>query len=151
MCMCVCVSMRTCIYVWTHRISCPGASGRQSDNIEKEILTVIKQFVHFCVGTKDRQAKKRNNSDFFFQSCYKFFKEKKPKITSSSLPQVNGVSVDGKTHSEVVAAIKAGGDETRLLVVDPDTDTFFKRCRVAPTTDHLTGERTHRQDDFTVA
>ncbi|XP_077394936.1 Na(+)/H(+) exchange regulatory cofactor NHE-RF1 [Festucalex cinctus] len=53
--------------------------------------------------------------------------------------QVNGVSVEGKTHSEVVATIKAGGDEARLLVVDPDTDAFFKRCRVLPTSDHLTG------------
>uniref|UniRef100_A0A3P8T9S7 Na(+)/H(+) exchange regulatory cofactor NHE-RF1 n=1 Tax=Amphiprion percula TaxID=161767 RepID=A0A3P8T9S7_AMPPE len=53
--------------------------------------------------------------------------------------QVNGVSVEGKTHSEVVAAIKAGGHETRLLVVDPETDAFFKRCRVTPTSEHLTG------------
>ncbi|XP_019723861.1 Na(+)/H(+) exchange regulatory cofactor NHE-RF1 [Hippocampus comes] len=53
--------------------------------------------------------------------------------------QVNGVSVEGKTHSEVVATIKAGGDEARLLVVDPDTDAFFKRCGVIPTLDYLTG------------
>ncbi|TKS91779.1 Na(+)/H(+) exchange regulatory cofactor NHE-RF1 [Collichthys lucidus] len=53
--------------------------------------------------------------------------------------QVNGVSVEGKTHSEVVAAIKVGGNVVRLLVVDPDTDAFFKRCRVAPTSDHITG------------
>lgn len=56
--------------------------------------------------------------------------------------QVNGVSVEGKMHSEVVAAIKVGGNVTRLLVVDADTDAFFQRCRVAPTSDHLTGERT---------
>ncbi|XP_014327241.2 Na(+)/H(+) exchange regulatory cofactor NHE-RF1-like [Xiphophorus maculatus] len=53
--------------------------------------------------------------------------------------EVNSVSVEGKTHSEVVGAIKAGGDVTRLLVVDPDTDAFFKRCRVTPTLEHLTG------------
>ncbi|XP_053194570.1 Na(+)/H(+) exchange regulatory cofactor NHE-RF1 [Scomber japonicus] len=53
--------------------------------------------------------------------------------------QVNGVSVEGKTHSDVVSLIKAGGSETRLLVVDPETDAFFKKCRVAPNTDHLTG------------
>ncbi|XP_015234492.1 PREDICTED: Na(+)/H(+) exchange regulatory cofactor NHE-RF1-like [Cyprinodon variegatus] len=53
--------------------------------------------------------------------------------------EVNSVSVEGKTHSEVVAAIKAGGDVTRLLVVDPDTDAFFKRCRVTPTSAHLNG------------
>ncbi|MEQ2191146.1 hypothetical protein XENOCAPTIV_021988, partial [Xenoophorus captivus] len=52
---------------------------------------------------------------------------------------VNSVSVEGKTHSEVVATIKAGGDVTRLLVVDSDTDAFFKRCRVTPTSEHLTG------------
>ncbi|KAK6478419.1 Na(+)/H(+) exchange regulatory cofactor NHE-RF1, partial [Huso huso] len=52
---------------------------------------------------------------------------------------VNGMSVEGKQHSEVVAAIKAGGQETRLLVVDPETEDFFKRCRVTPTEAHLTG------------
>ncbi|MBN3284106.1 NHRF1 protein, partial [Polyodon spathula] len=53
--------------------------------------------------------------------------------------EVNGMSVEGKQHSEVVAAIKAGGQETRLLVVDPETEDFFKRCRVTPTEAHLTG------------
>ncbi|XP_051570424.1 Na(+)/H(+) exchange regulatory cofactor NHE-RF1-like [Myxocyprinus asiaticus] len=53
--------------------------------------------------------------------------------------QVNGVPVEGKQHSEVVAAIKAGGDETALLVVDPDTDAFFRKCRVTPTAEHITG------------
>ncbi|XP_016312240.1 Na(+)/H(+) exchange regulatory cofactor NHE-RF1 isoform X2 [Sinocyclocheilus anshuiensis] len=53
--------------------------------------------------------------------------------------QVNGVSVEGKQHAEVVAAIKAGGDNTSLLVVDQDTDAFFKKCRVMPIAEHLTG------------
>ncbi|XP_062263248.1 Na(+)/H(+) exchange regulatory cofactor NHE-RF1 isoform X2 [Platichthys flesus] len=62
--------------------------------------------------------------------------EKKLSINSE---KVNGMMVEGKTHSQVVAAIKAGGNETRLLLVDADTDAFFKRCRVTPTVDHLTG------------
>ncbi|XP_010872360.1 Na(+)/H(+) exchange regulatory cofactor NHE-RF1 isoform X2 [Esox lucius] len=62
--------------------------------------------------------------------------EKKPSINSE---KINGMSVEGKSHSEVVAAIKACGEETSLLVVDPDTDAFFKRCRVAPTPEHITG------------
>ncbi|XP_034395347.1 Na(+)/H(+) exchange regulatory cofactor NHE-RF1-like isoform X2 [Cyclopterus lumpus] len=62
--------------------------------------------------------------------------EKKLSINSE---KVNSLSVEGKTHSEVVAAIKAGGREARLLVVDPDSDAFFKRCRVAPALDHLSG------------
>ncbi|XP_052397361.1 Na(+)/H(+) exchange regulatory cofactor NHE-RF1 [Carassius gibelio] len=53
--------------------------------------------------------------------------------------QVNRVLVEGKKHAEVVAAIKAGGDTTTLLVVDPDTDAFFKKCRVTPTAEHLKG------------
>lgn len=63
-------------------------------------------------------------------------------FSSFCLLQVNSMSVEGKTHSDVVAAIKAGGHETRLLVVDPETDAFFKRCRVTPTSEHLTGEST---------
>ncbi|XP_067285196.1 Na(+)/H(+) exchange regulatory cofactor NHE-RF1a [Pseudorasbora parva] len=53
--------------------------------------------------------------------------------------QVNGVPVHTMQHSEVVAAIKAGGDETRMLVVDPETDAFFMSCGVLPTEKHLTG------------
>ncbi|XP_058509229.1 Na(+)/H(+) exchange regulatory cofactor NHE-RF1 [Solea solea] len=60
-------------------------------------------------------------------------------LAQDRIVQVNGVSLEGKTHSQVVAAIKAGGSEARLLVVDPDTDAFFKKCRVAPNLDHLTG------------
>ncbi|TRY60292.1 hypothetical protein DNTS_014306 [Danionella cerebrum] len=54
--------------------------------------------------------------------------------------QVNGVSVEGKQHAQVVSAIRAGGEDTVLLVVDPETDAFFKKCRVMPTADHLTGQ-----------
>lgn len=53
--------------------------------------------------------------------------------------QVNGVSVAGMQHSEVVAAIKAGGDETRLLVVDSEAEEFFQRCNVTPTEEHISG------------
>ncbi|XP_038598005.1 Na(+)/H(+) exchange regulatory cofactor NHE-RF1 [Tachyglossus aculeatus] len=53
--------------------------------------------------------------------------------------EVNGVCVEGKQHGEVVSAIKAGGDETKLLVVDQETDEFFKKCRVVPTQEHLSG------------
>ncbi|KAM8876993.1 Na(+)/H(+) exchange regulatory cofactor NHE-RF1-like isoform 1-T1 [Synchiropus picturatus] len=53
--------------------------------------------------------------------------------------QVNGVSVIGMQHSQVVEAIRAGGDETSLLVVDVETAEFFKRCNVEPTEEHLTG------------
>uniref|UniRef100_A0A672S8Z4 Na(+)/H(+) exchange regulatory cofactor NHE-RF n=1 Tax=Sinocyclocheilus grahami TaxID=75366 RepID=A0A672S8Z4_SINGR len=60
--------------------------------------------------------------------------------------QVNGVSVEGKQHAEVVAAIKAGGDNTSLLVVDQDTDAFFKKCRVMPTAEHLTAPSLRRSD-----
>ncbi|XP_048847108.1 Na(+)/H(+) exchange regulatory cofactor NHE-RF1-like [Brienomyrus brachyistius] len=53
--------------------------------------------------------------------------------------QVNGDPVDGKQHGDVVEAIRSGGEETALLVVDPETDAFFKRCQVTPTEGHLTG------------
>ncbi|XP_061866693.1 Na(+)/H(+) exchange regulatory cofactor NHE-RF1 [Colius striatus] len=53
--------------------------------------------------------------------------------------EVNGVCMEGKQHADVVAAIKAGGDETKLLVVDVPTDEFFKKCKVVPSEQHLAG------------
>ncbi|XP_056144124.1 Na(+)/H(+) exchange regulatory cofactor NHE-RF2 [Lampris incognitus] len=53
------------------------------------------------------------------------------------LIEVNGVNIEGMRHAEVVAFIKNGGDETRLLVVDPDTDEHFKRMGVVPTVCHV--------------
>ncbi|XP_037318826.2 Na(+)/H(+) exchange regulatory cofactor NHE-RF1a [Pungitius pungitius] len=55
------------------------------------------------------------------------------------LVQVNNMSVIGMPHSEVVAAIKAGGDETTLLLVDAEAEDFFNRCNVEPTVAHVTG------------
>lgn len=53
------------------------------------------------------------------------------------LIEVNGVNIEGMRHAEVVAFIKKGGDETWLLVVDPETDDHFKRRGVIPTVNHL--------------
>lgn len=56
--------------------------------------------------------------------------------------QVNGVNIEGMRHTEVVAFIKKGGDETWLLVVDPDTDEHFKKRGVVPTVSHVRGKAT---------
>lgn len=48
--------------------------------------------------------------------------------------------MEGKQHGDVVSAIKAGGEETKLLVVDKETDEFFKKCKVVPSQEHLQGE-----------
>ncbi|KAM6155302.1 Na(+)/H(+) exchange regulatory cofactor NHE-RF2 isoform 3-T3 [Rhynchocyon petersi] len=55
------------------------------------------------------------------------------------LIEVNGQNVEGLRHTEVVASIKAREEEARLLVVDPETDEYFKRLRVTPTEEHLQG------------
>ncbi|XP_070793689.1 Na(+)/H(+) exchange regulatory cofactor NHE-RF1 [Pituophis catenifer annectens] len=53
--------------------------------------------------------------------------------------EVNGQCMEGKQHSDVVSAIKSGGDETKLLVVDNLTDEFFKKCKIIPSEAHLKG------------
>ncbi|KAJ8246234.1 hypothetical protein GJAV_G00265310 [Gymnothorax javanicus] len=50
--------------------------------------------------------------------------------------EVNGVNIENLRHSEVVAFIRGSGKETRLLVVDPETDEHFKRLGVTPTERH---------------
>ncbi|KAI1233624.1 Na(+)/H(+) exchange regulatory cofactor NHE-RF2, partial [Lamprotornis superbus] len=54
--------------------------------------------------------------------------------------QVNGINVEGLRHSEVVSHIKSRESEARLLVVDPETDEYFKKLGVTPTEEHSKGE-----------
>lgn len=53
------------------------------------------------------------------------------------LVEVNGVNIDGLRHSEVVAIIRAGGEETHLLVVDQETDELFQTLDIRPTSSHV--------------
>ncbi|KAF7689319.1 hypothetical protein HF521_012672 [Silurus meridionalis] len=53
------------------------------------------------------------------------------------LIQVNGKSVEGLRHTEVVEIIRKGGGQTKLLVVDPETDALFQKLDITPTTAHL--------------
>ncbi|XP_043856090.1 LOW QUALITY PROTEIN: Na(+)/H(+) exchange regulatory cofactor NHE-RF2 [Dromiciops gliroides] len=56
------------------------------------------------------------------------------------LIEVNGRNVEGLRHAEeVVSSIKAHEMKHGLLVVDPETDAYFKRLRVVPTEEHVTG------------
>lgn len=41
--------------------------------------------------------------------------------------EVNGSNIEHEYHNQVVMMIKAGGDETKLLVVDTETDNHYKR------------------------
>ena len=47
--------------------------------------------------------------------------------------EVNGINVEAATHSQVVAKIKEGADETVLLVVDKVTDDYLKQHNIAVT------------------
>lgn len=40
--------------------------------------------------------------------------------------EVNGVNVEKESHSDVIARIKAIPGETKLLVVDRETDSYYK-------------------------
>ncbi|MGH0137685.1 UNVERIFIED_CONTAM: hypothetical protein FKN15_021798 [Acipenser sinensis] len=53
------------------------------------------------------------------------------------LIEVNGVNIEDRKHSEVVAFIKSRGDEARLLVVDQQADEYFKKLGVTPTEMHV--------------
>uniref|UniRef100_A0A3Q2YGJ1 Na(+)/H(+) exchange regulatory cofactor NHE-RF n=1 Tax=Hippocampus comes TaxID=109280 RepID=A0A3Q2YGJ1_HIPCM len=53
------------------------------------------------------------------------------------LVEVNGMNIEHLRHSEVVAFIKAGEQEVRLLVVDQETDELFHRLGITPTACHV--------------
>ncbi|XP_035390493.1 Na(+)/H(+) exchange regulatory cofactor NHE-RF2 [Electrophorus electricus] len=58
--------------------------------------------------------------------------------TGDRVVEVNSRSIEGMRHSQVVAIIRGGGNQTQLLVVDPETDALFKRLGIMPTAAHLT-------------
>lgn len=47
--------------------------------------------------------------------------------------EVNGVNIETETHPQVIGRVKAGGDETKLLVVDKETDQYYQRKGVQVT------------------
>ncbi|XP_037618019.1 Na(+)/H(+) exchange regulatory cofactor NHE-RF2 [Sebastes umbrosus] len=53
------------------------------------------------------------------------------------LVEVNGVNIQGLKHSEVVALIRAAGEEVRLLVVDQETDELFHRLGITPASNQV--------------
>lgn len=55
---------------------------------------------------------------------------------------MNGVDLEGLRHSEVVALIKEGGDEVRLLVVDQETDELFLTFGLPPSINQDKGRLT---------
>ncbi|KAL3842524.1 hypothetical protein ACJMK2_020528 [Sinanodonta woodiana] len=40
--------------------------------------------------------------------------------------EVNGVNIEEESHKEVIQRVKDGGNETRFLVVDKETDQYYK-------------------------
>ncbi|CAL8380589.1 unnamed protein product [Gadus morhua 'NCC'] len=60
-------------------------------------------------------------------------------LPGDKILQVNSMSVAGMQHAEVVATIKAGGEDTSMLVVDSEADAYFTSCNVLPTEEHLRG------------
>ena len=41
--------------------------------------------------------------------------------------EVNGINIEDETHQQVIQRIKAGGDETKMLVVDREADAYYKQ------------------------
>ncbi|XP_062999162.1 Na(+)/H(+) exchange regulatory cofactor NHE-RF2 isoform X3 [Elgaria multicarinata webbii] len=66
-------------------------------------------------------------------------KRHKHSTSSESGKKVNGINVESMKHSEVVSHIKSKENEAKLLVVDPETDEYFKKLGVTPAEEHIRG------------
>lgn len=62
--------------------------------------------------------------------------------------EVNGENIEDVAHAQVIQKIKAGGDETILLVVDPEADEFYKNNGIKVTADlpEVIANETRRKD-----
>ena len=53
--------------------------------------------------------------------------------------QINGKNLEYERHNVIVGEIKGSGSEVDMLVVDVDTDNYFKELNVIPTAEHVSG------------
>jgi C-terminal processing protease CtpA/Prc len=44
--------------------------------------------------------------------------------------EVNGINIGSENHQQVVQRIKSVSNETRLLVVDPETDAYYRERKM---------------------
>jgi len=51
--------------------------------------------------------------------------------------EVNDINIEAGKHSDLVNAIKQSGSEVHLLVVDKQTDAYFKSLNITPTRKHV--------------
>lgn len=49
--------------------------------------------------------------------------------------EVNGTNIGNENHSQVVTRIKAAGEEVTMLLVDPDTDKYYKERKIVVSND----------------
>lgn len=49
--------------------------------------------------------------------------------------EVNGTNIGNENHSQVVARIKAAGEEVTMLLVDSDTDRYYKERKIVVAND----------------
>uniref|UniRef100_A0A671KDY0 Na(+)/H(+) exchange regulatory cofactor NHE-RF n=1 Tax=Sinocyclocheilus anshuiensis TaxID=1608454 RepID=A0A671KDY0_9TELE len=127
--------------------SSPRASPRDSEETALEEDVVLKDLrprsCHMTIGEQgygfNLHCKKSRVGQFIRSVDPDSPAERVGLRPRDRLIEVNDRSVEGLRHAEVVALIRAGGTDTRLLVVDPDTDELFNRLRIVPTSIHLKG------------
>ncbi|KAL1129963.1 hypothetical protein AAG570_012907 [Ranatra chinensis] len=61
--------------------------------------------------------------------------------------EVNGVNIANENHKQVVQRIRASPDETRLLVIDPEGDAYFKSHNVVVALLNDTASENSLQDE----
>jgi hypothetical protein len=49
--------------------------------------------------------------------------------------EINGENIEDESHQQVIQKIKAGGDQTKMLVVDPEADEYYKNNGIKITPD----------------
>uniref|UniRef100_A0A8C5TZQ5 SLC9A3 regulator 2 n=1 Tax=Malurus cyaneus samueli TaxID=2593467 RepID=A0A8C5TZQ5_9PASS len=111
----------------------PPAKALASDNGEKDLCPRLCHLKKGPNGYGFNLHSEKSRPGQFIRSV-------DPDSPAPGRAAVNGINVEGLRHSEVVSHIKSRESEARLLVVDPETDEYFKKLGVTPTEEHTKGE-----------
>uniref|UniRef100_A0A8D0FMN7 Na(+)/H(+) exchange regulatory cofactor NHE-RF n=1 Tax=Strix occidentalis caurina TaxID=311401 RepID=A0A8D0FMN7_STROC len=125
---------------WAHSSSSSSSSPGQDLNGQKELCPRLCHLKKGPSGYGFNLHSEKSRPGQFIRSV----DPDSPASRAGLRPQDRLVEVKaqgfGLRHSEVVSHIKSRENEARLLVVDPETDDYFKKLGVTPTEEHTKGE-----------
>lgn len=123
-----------CVYAWLLLwVDMMSDVGALPDNAPRPRLCRVTKWEHFDGYGFNLHAEKSKPGQFIGKVDLDSPAEAAGLKEGDRIIEVNGVNINHENHKQVVQRIKAMTNETTLLVVDKEAETFYKRNEIVVT------------------